>query len=80
MDDIRELARKGEDLTWKDFDVYLYEDIGSGLYIRKYEVDENYYVLVSGGSLSISPMQISLVKANGEPIDIRHDDIDLIDK
>lgn len=76
LDGVRDLAQKGEELTWKDFEAYTFEDIGSGLYIRKYEVDSEYHVLVGGGSIDKTPSYIYLVKTNGEKIDIRYDDID----
>lgn len=76
MNELRDLAQKGEELTWKDFDAYFFEEVGSGLYIRKYEIDKDYYVLVGGGSMDLTPMYINLVKSNEEKIDIRYDDID----
>lgn len=78
MDDLRELAQAGEDLTWEDFEDYPSEDVGSGLYIRKYEMDGGYHVLVGGGSLNTSPSYIYLVNADGEQIDLRKDDIDQV--
>lgn len=48
MEKVRELAEKGEELTWSDFEDYPYEDIGSGLYIYRYEIDESYYLLIGG--------------------------------
>lgn len=76
LDVLRDLAQNGKDLTWKDFEAYPYEDIGSGLHIRKYEIDGDYHVLVGGGSINKTPLYIHLVKKNGEKIDIRYDDID----
>lgn len=77
MEDVRNLAEQGEELSWEDFDGYSYEDIGSGLYIRKYDIDNDYYVLVGGGSMNTLPMYTILVKINlDRSIDIRHDDID----
>ncbi|MFC3746122.1 hypothetical protein [Paenibacillus sp. GCM10012306] len=69
------LAQKGEHLTWSDFEGYPFEDIGSGLYIRKYEVEGGNHLLLSGGSIDRAPMSINLVKTNGEPIDIRYEEV-----
>ncbi|MCL6602727.1 MAG: hypothetical protein K6T94_07625 [Paenibacillus sp.] len=76
LSELRILTQKGEELTWKDFNAYPFEDIGSGLYIRKYEVDGDYHLLISGRSISKAPDTIYLVKTNGEQIDIRYGDID----
>ncbi|MDH6373874.1 hypothetical protein M2444_005717 [Paenibacillus sp. PastF-3] len=76
MDEVRDLVQQGQALSWKDFEGYPFEDVGSGLYIRKYEINENYHVLVGGGSVDTAPLYINLVKRNGEKIDIRYDDID----
>ncbi|GAF09373.1 hypothetical protein [Paenibacillus pini] len=73
---VQDLAQSGQDLTWNDFDDYPYEDIGSGLYIRNYKIDEDYHVSVGGASIEKKPLYIYLVKANGEKIDIRHDDME----
>jgi hypothetical protein len=69
------LVQKGKYLTWSDFEGYPFEDIGSGLYIRKYEVEGGGHLLLSGGSLELAPMSINLVKTSGEVIDIRYEDI-----
>ncbi len=66
LDEVSDLAQKGEELTWEDFEAYSFEDIGSGLHIRKYEIDDDYHVLVGGRSIDIDPMYIYLVKTNGE--------------
>ena len=44
--EVRQLAEKGEDLSWDNFAQYEYEDIGSGLYIFLYDIDENYCLLI----------------------------------
>lgn len=76
MNELRDLAQKGEELTWKDFEGYPFEDVGSGLYIRKYEINDDFHVLIGGGSIDTTPMYINLIKSNEEKIDIRYDDID----
>ncbi|AJS58447.1 hypothetical protein [Paenibacillus sp. IHBB 10380] len=76
LDKLRSLAKKGEVLSWNDFEGYPFEDIGSGLYIRKYEIEGKYHLLISGRSINNAPDNIYLVKTTGEQIDIRYDDID----
>ena len=76
---VRELAQKGVELTWSDFEAYESRDIGSGLHVYRYEIDDSYYLLI-GGVLEEAPMYIHLVRAqedgNGEYIDIRTEDVD----
>lgn len=55
LERVEQLAEKGEALTWSDFEGYAYEEAGSGLYIRVYDVNEEYYVMVGGPSLEESP-------------------------
>lgn len=76
LDEVVELSAKGEELTWSDFAQYAYEDIGSGLYIYRYDIDSNYELRI-GGSPSVEPMYIRLVsKANQDNyIDIRTADV-----
>ena len=82
LDKVIELAGKGEELTWSDFEQYKSKEIGSGLYILLYNIDENYYLLV-GGTPDKKPMYIRLVSAQDETkyIDIRTESIsDFINK
>ncbi len=68
----------GEDLTWDDFGPYWYEDVGSGLYIYRYPIDQDYYLQISGASPDVPPMLIRLVDAKDAAryIDVRYEDID----
>jgi hypothetical protein len=77
LEKVIELSKKGKELSWKDFEKYDSIDIGSGLYIRRYDVDENYYLLIGGGSIDEKPMYIYLIKTNNSDnyIDIRIDNI-----
>ncbi len=43
-----QLSKKGEDLTWSDFDDYAYEEGGGGLYIRFYETAEGGRFVIGG--------------------------------
>ncbi len=76
LEKVIELSAKGEELTWSDFEQYAYEDVGSGLYIYRYDIDSNYELRI-GGTPSVEPMYIHLVlKANMDNyIDIRTDDV-----
>jgi hypothetical protein len=74
---VKNLSKKGDELSWDDFQTYDGKDIGSGLYIKLYPIDDKYELLIGGGSLKKSPMYINLAnKDNKKSIDIRHDDID----
>ena len=82
--EVRQLAEKGEDLSWDDFGQYKHEDIGSGLHVFLYDIDENYCLLIGGGDTQSAPLYIRLVfKASnsnfiddGEYIDIRTESIE----
>ncbi|MBQ3256040.1 MAG: hypothetical protein IJA67_01310, partial [Oscillospiraceae bacterium] len=45
---IRLAENKGEELTWSDFEMYSGRDIGSGLYIMNYEIDETFDLMIGG--------------------------------
>lgn len=75
LEEVQRLAEFGEELSWKDFERYDYEEVGSGLYIQLYEIDQTFSLLI-GGATGV-PMYIYL-KANGEPdtrVDIREQDV-----
>ncbi|WP_150267288.1 hypothetical protein [Paenibacillus tepidiphilus] len=77
LDRLRDLAGKGEALTWEDFTDYPYEDVGSGLYVRQYQVEGGYRLLINGPSTKEAPFCICLVNPEDESnIDIRYSDID----
>ena len=67
----------GDDLTWKHFAAYQYEDVGSGLYVFRYSINEDYYLLIGGGDLNSSPMYISLVSEHDrdKSIEVRSESI-----
>ncbi len=75
---VRELAYKGEELTWRDFERYNCRDIGSGLYILHFELDETFDLFVGGVPMpDEKPMYVKLaLDADSDKyIDIRTDDI-----
>lgn len=65
IDDVAALSEKGDALSWSDFEKYSYMDVGSGLIIKRYEVDEIFSVLVGGNSLDLKPMYITLSASLG---------------
>ena len=72
LGDIVTLSKKGYDLTWSDFDQYKYIETGSGLYIRIYEIDEQFGLMI-GGAPDRTPMYIYLCVSGSDDvrIDIR---------
>ena len=76
LDKVKELAKQGSALGWADFDAYAHTDIGSGIYIYQYDIDDNFELLISGTNLQEEPLYILLsCKHNGNQIDIRDADI-----
>ena len=76
LEDVVTLSQKGDALTWSDFEGYEGRDIGSGLYIMCYQIDERFRVLV-GGVPEVEPMYI-ILEVNSEAadgIDIRTEDV-----
>ena len=76
LDDVVMLAQKGDALTWSDFEQYQGQEIGFGLYIMRYEIDELFDVLV-GGVPKETPMYIYLRAQNEaeDHIDIRTENV-----
>lgn len=73
---VQELAeRKGELLSWTDFEDYTYTETGSGLYIRDYPIDGSFSLRIGGGWLDEEPMYIYL-NCGEDFIDIRREDVD----
>ncbi len=48
LDDVIRLSKKGKDLSWTDFSPYSYRQIGSGLYIFLYEIDDTFSLWIGG--------------------------------
>ena len=76
LDDVVMLSQKGDALSWSDFEQYQGQEVGSGLYIMRYEIDELFDVLV-GGVPDETPMYIELRVHNEaeDHIDIRTGDV-----
>lgn len=78
LDDVVMLSQKGDALTWSDFERYQGRDIGFGLYIMRYEIDEIFDVLV-GGVPNETPMYIRLRnQAINAWVDLREDGVDRV--
>ena len=73
LNDVIILSQKGYDLTWADFENYDYIETGSGLYIRVYEINARFRLMIGGGGPDSDPMYIYLALANDldTRIDIR---------
>ena len=79
LDDLKAIVeRQGEDLTWSHFYRYCSWEIGSGLYILYYPIDDNYSLLIGGGGPNSSPDYVYLVYKNNmdNSIDVRYESID----
>jgi len=73
LEEVSALSLKGDELGWADFEDYQYREGGSGLYIRIYEIDEMFSLLIGGVPDENPPMYIYLKASDGydEMIDIR---------
>ncbi len=76
LEQVLELAKKGDALSWADFAPYHSIETGSGLYIRLYPIDESLNLMI-GGVPGERPMYIYLARADKESyVDIRTGDIE----
>lgn len=77
LDKVIELSHRGQDLSWRDFEEYDSTEVGSGLYILRYELEEGYSLLI-GGVPEDKPFYIRLVKSDhSDPgIDIRENNVE----
>ena len=77
LNDVIILSQKGYDLNWSDFDQYEYIETGFGLYIRVYEINDMFRLMIGGnhpeGYPDKDPMYIylTLVEDKEIKIDIR---------
>ncbi|MDO3412514.1 hypothetical protein QWJ34_22305 [Saccharibacillus sp. CPCC 101409] len=65
------VASSGAALSWDTFRDYPFEDIGSGLYIRQYELGGGHKLVVSGKSLDKAPERIVWINGDGAETEIR---------
>ena len=71
LDDVIILSQYGYDLSWSDFENYDYIETGSGLYIRVYEINARFRLMIGGGGPDSDPMYIYL--ALSDDLDTRID-------
>lgn len=77
VNDIIRLSKKGEELTWSDFKNYEYTDIGSGLYVWEFKIENKSSKLkIGGGNLEEKPDYITYLVGNGAAFDIRIQNIE----
>lgn len=62
LDEVLELSQRGHELIWGDFNSYKYYETGSGLYIRVYEIDDDFSLRIggTGPEYELEPMYIYL--------------------
>ena len=71
-----ELSAKGEELTWEDFKRFKGTITYAGSYVKSYDIDENFELVIAGESDVGKPKYIKLVaKTSGNRIDIRTNDV-----
>lgn len=79
LDDVIELSKKGDDLTFADFEKYYYINIGSGLIIEKFIINDNYDLYV-GGSSSVGYVKLKYKEDKTtddyKEIDIRKENVE----
>ena len=77
LDMVIELAAKGDELTWSDFQQYKCTIVYPGSYVKNYDIDENFELEIAGESDIGKPKHIRLIsKASGNRIDIRTNDVE----
>ena len=75
-DDILDLSKKGDELTWSDFEKYEFTDIGDGTNIWQFVIkNSGSKLLVIGRNLKEKPEHINFVWGNGAEFDIRTEDL-----
>lgn len=78
LEKVIDLSHKEHDLSWNDFERYDSKEIGSGLYILRYEIDESYYLLIGGNHPTQKPLYIKLIQTKNpeDYIDIRKNSVE----
>ncbi len=79
IEKVIELSQKGNDLSWDDFEKYESKEVGSGLYILAYEINNEYQLLIGGGKdKKEAPMYIRLACSENldDFIDIRQENVE----
>lgn len=70
--DLMRIAGTNEEITWADFEAYRSEEIGSELYILKYEIagSEDTYLYLSGDIAEEKPQTAYIQSDDGQYIDL----------
>lgn len=76
LDDVIELSSKGEELVWEDLSEFKGVKTGSGLYIVKYKIDDNFELMVGGSGAVGKPQYAHLIYDDDEYVDIMTDDVE----
>ena len=76
LDDVIELSSKGDELVWEDLAEYKGYETGSGLYIVKFDIDDNYTLIVGGTGAVGKPSYAHLSYNDDDYIDIRNEDVE----
>ncbi|HBN85194.1 MAG TPA: hypothetical protein DDZ89_15275 [Clostridiales bacterium] len=81
IDDVKQLAKKGDNLVFEDFKGFKGANVSSSfdIYIMVYSVEEGYRLIVQAGVEGGKPRCAdleSIWRGSGTGIDIRYDDID----
>ncbi|MFI2859362.1 hypothetical protein ACH6EH_20000 [Paenibacillus sp. JSM ZJ436] len=75
LDEWSSLSEKGVALNWDDLKKYSFEDIGSGIYIRKYKIEGGHQLFITGKSLNDPPDKIYIVNENGKEVYLTQDNL-----
>jgi hypothetical protein len=76
LDAVIELSAKGDELTWSDFKHYKCTITYAGSYVKSFDIDEKFELVIAGTSDVGKPKYIKLVsKTSGDRIDIRTEDV-----
>lgn len=77
LDDVIELSSKGEELVWEDLEEFKGYETGSGLYIMKYKIDDDFSLVVGGTAATGKPMYAHLIYDGDEYVDIMTEDAEV---
>lgn len=77
LDDVKELSKLGNELTWEHVMAFVGTDVGSGLHVVRYDIAPDFYLLVGGAEMTGSPMYADLYSVQDEVcVDIRTGDVE----
>ena len=77
LDELKLIAEKGDNISWSDFDPFIYSyEGGSGILFRTYPVGDNYVLHVQGWPDGIMSVILSTKVEVGDSADV-HREIDI---